>query len=415
MKSSNEFFRVPALPVQQPFGKFYVSVLPADILRKVAFSDVARVTSADSSGYRLTGTQRRQHQDRWAEIAKFIDTLEAVFPTSIVLAANYRNDGGLEEGERRWRIDGEDPHYLVIPSDDKLASVVDGQHRLWAFDYATNNERSSMPLVCSIFLDLPNPYQAYLFATVNFNQKKVDRSLAYELWGFDTEDEAPQAWTPEKTAVFLARRLNMDEMSPFRRRIKVAMQDDKELVGRAKGEWAVSSATVVDGLLRLFSRRPKSDRTTMFTAPRQQRRRDKLPEDGSPARGLFRDTNDKTIYELARSFFSAADRVLWQPASHGSYIIRTVGVQALFDVLERISIAALAAKTLRESFFEERLRKADHIDFSQGFFQASGIGRARIKHCLFLAIGLETLSDLPANDRDEYRQIVPWANGTSKG
>jgi len=82
--------------------------------------------------------------------------------------------------------------------------------------------RQNMPLVCSVFLDLPNPFQAYVFATVNFNQKKVDRSLAYELFGFDTEDEPPQAWTPEKTAVFLTRRLNMDADSPLRGRIVVA-------------------------------------------------------------------------------------------------------------------------------------------------------------------------------------------------
>src|SRR5262249_26339634 len=161
-----------------------------------------------------------------------------------------------------WRIERGDSVALVIPTNQKLASVVDGQHRLWAFDAATVPARQNMPLVCSVFLDLPNPFQAYVFATVNFNQRKVDRSLAYELFGFDTEDEPAQAWTPEKTAVFLTRRLNMDTDSPLRGRIVVSPQYDEDLGPSEADKWHVSTATIVDGLLRLFSRNPKNDRST---------------------------------------------------------------------------------------------------------------------------------------------------------
>lgn len=405
--------RVPALPVEQPFGRFYVVVLPADLLRQVAFSDVARVVEADARGYRLSGTQRKQRVERWAEIGRFIDTVEAVFPTSIVLAANYREDGVLEEGDTRWTVEHGETTWLTIPSDRKLASVVDGQHRVWAFDYSNNPARARMPLVCSVFLDLPNPYQAFLFATVNFNQVKVDRSLAYELWGFDTEEEPAHAWTPEKAAVFLTRRLNVDEKSPLKDRVRVAPYDEVGLAERPRGEWAVSTATVVDGLLRLFSKNPKGDRTAMFKKPRDERRRSDLPDDNSPARSLYRETNDKVIYELARSFLSAANRIFWQGANEGSYIVRTVGVQALFDILVRLSEEAIASRTLKESFFEDRLRKAGTIDYSQNFFQASGKGRVRIKHCLSFAMGLESRDDLPASDREEYIEIVSRALGNA--
>ena len=95
-------YKTVALPVQQPFGAFFVAVLPADLLLEVAFADVARVEEAAPSGYSVTGTQRKQQESRWKEIGDFIDTTEAVFPTSIVLAANYRPDGMLEEGHTRW-------------------------------------------------------------------------------------------------------------------------------------------------------------------------------------------------------------------------------------------------------------------------------------------------------------------------
>jgi len=406
--------RFPAISVEQPFGTFFVTVIPADLLRKVAFSDRVRVAEADSSGYRVTGTQRRQREERWAEIGKFIDTAEAVFPTSIVLAANYREDGLLEDGGSRWSIEPGNPATLVIPTDEPLASVVDGQHRLWAFDFANDSSRADMPLACSVFLDLPNPYQAYLFATVNFNQKKVDRSLAYELWGFDTEDEPPPAWTPEKTAVFLTRRLNMDDKSPLRGRILIAALDDQRVTQqRPAREWAVSTATVADGLLRLFSRNPTNDRSEMFMKPRSIRRRSDLPNDNTPARELFRQTNDKAIYLLANNFLTAADKLLWQPAGTNSSIIRTVGIQALFDILQRVAADAIEARTLTEAFFANRLlrandgmKRANEIDFSQDFFQASGKGRVRIKHTLALAMGLESLDDTPNTDRPTYAAIV---------
>ena len=43
--------------------------------------------------------------ERWKEIGKFIDTVEAGFPISLVLAANYRKDGELEEGDARWTVE----------------------------------------------------------------------------------------------------------------------------------------------------------------------------------------------------------------------------------------------------------------------------------------------------------------------
>ena len=84
---------------------------------------------------------------------------------------------------------------MIIPSlTERSASIIDGQHRLHAFDkLPTDALERSMELLCVVFLELPTPYHAYVFATINFNQKRVDRSLAYELFGFDV-DERPVQW-----------------------------------------------------------------------------------------------------------------------------------------------------------------------------------------------------------------------------
>ena len=400
-------YRTPALPIRQPFGTFYVTTLPASLLLEVGFSDLARVEEAGTTGYRVVGTQRKQHISRWREIGEFIDTTEAVFPTSIVLAVNYREDGSLEEGESRWRVEGELGSCLLIPTAERLASVVDGQHRLWAFNYARDEDRTGMPLVCSVFFDLPNPYQAYLFATVNFNQKKVQRSLVYELFGFDTESDPPEAWTPEKTAVFLTRRLNMDSESPLRGRIVVAPRDDEGLTrSDLSGSWSVSTATVVDGLLRLFSRRPKRDRTAMFKVGRGRRSRRDLGDDGTPARGMYQETNDKAIYILAKNFLAAVDAVFWRSADARSSLIRTVGIQAFFDIMFMVAGPAIEARKLGVGYFVEIVRPASGIAFEDSFFETSGKGRTRIKNTLAVAMGLTAFEALPDSDREQYVEIV---------
>ena len=126
---------------------------------------------------------------------------EMSFPTSILIAANIDRDGKIiEDIEDRWDVKqtgSTDIYNLIIP--DKVTSlVIDGQHRLNAFNFAEESCKD-IELVCSIFIDLPNPYQAYLFATINGNQKRVDKSLALELFGFDVENEPQNTWSPEKT------------------------------------------------------------------------------------------------------------------------------------------------------------------------------------------------------------------------
>lgn len=76
---------------------------------------------------------------------------------------------------------------------------------------------------------------------------------------------------------------------------------------------------------------------------------------------------------------------LWAHASNNSYIHKTIGVQALFDVLRFI-----ASRTKIEDLpavLEATLEKSKHLDFSNNFYQASGKGRVRVKNSILLAGG----------------------------
>lgn len=403
--------RVPAVRVTQPLGEFYVVSLTAEVLLRLTYSDPLKVVeeSDEAAPYQLRGTQREESRTKLREITRFIETTEAAFPNSIILGANYHESGESEdEIDKRWDVEFEADGCLklIIPTAKRLANIIDGQHRLHGFEKATPKQLL-MELPCSVYLDLPNPFQAYLFATINFNQKKVDRSLAYSLFGFNIDQEAPASWSPDKTGVFMARKLNTDDLSPFKGRIVIAAQNDEVLLrtDAADDGWVVSMATVVDGLLRLFSKNPKRDRDEMHRSPPAERTRNVLVDDGSPLRNLYLSENDVVIYTIAANFFTAAKQLFWDRAGERSFIYKTVGNQALFDVLKTIAREADQAKKISVSYFVGRLAPAEHINFADDFFQASGKGRNRLRRSILLRMGLDTLQDVDPLEKQGYERV----------
>lgn len=58
--------------------------------------------------------------------------------------------------------------------------VIDGQHRLWAFDEFDPGDDFELPVVAFHGLDIS--WQAYLFWSVNITPKRINRSLAFDLY-----------------------------------------------------------------------------------------------------------------------------------------------------------------------------------------------------------------------------------------
>ncbi|MBU0631672.1 DGQHR domain-containing protein [bacterium] len=63
------------------------------------------------------------------------------------------------------------------PTDYVPIEVIDGQHRLWAFNEDLDFE---IPVVAFHGLDIS--WQAYLFYVINIKPKKIDRSLAFDMY-----------------------------------------------------------------------------------------------------------------------------------------------------------------------------------------------------------------------------------------
>lgn len=374
------FINKHVIKVQQPLGTFYVASITARNLLKVCYSSPAEL---NSDGFNVNGTQRLQDEKRLHEIADYIETHEAAFPNAIILGANYDSSGFfIDDVAVAWSVKEDNGNYtLTIPTDNKIASIIDGQHRLNAFNYS-KDEFLDIELLCAIYIDLPIPYHAFLFSTINFNQKKVDRSLAYNLFGFDIENSDPETWVPETLAVSIARRLNTED-TPFRGKITLGVVEHSE---RQADTFSISMATVVDGILKLISKKPKKDRAGLMRDVPAKRNRSNLDDDGSPLRFMYLSGYDEAIYETILNYFRCINVLLWAKADADSYITKTVGIQALFDVLAKVLDGF---EDRLDGEYEDYTRKLNPIsDLKFEDAQASGIGRANIKRKILAALGM---------------------------
>ena len=394
-----------AIRVNQPLGTFYAFTLGANVLDRITYSQPAEVMARleqesddNKGGYSIFGTQRGENKKRLEEIASFIRTTEATFPNAIILAANYDQEGRyIEENDpRRWSVNGTTDGFwmLHIPSlSERSASIIDGQHRLHAFNkLPPDATERSMELLCVVFLELPTPYHAYVFATINFNQKKVDRSLAYELFGFDVDEKPARFWSPETLAVYLTRLMNTEKESPLYRSIFPVADSDKlftDTDSQPNEDVRVSMATVVDGILRLISKNPKEDRNLVRRPENKELGRETLaPIKGVPLRALYVLSNDKAIYDLLCNYFTAVQSTVWANAGNGSYLRKTVGVQALFDVLKVLLCdSPITATNFSVNALSAILQPCSNLDPDGNKYQASGIGRSEIRRDLLEALG----------------------------
>lgn len=384
--------------MHQPLGDFYIGKIKAGELLNISYTEEFRYKKDGSQ----VGTQRPIDDKRLKEISNFIRSEEMCFPSSILIALNndpehkYIQSDTVENVFTVHSI-GSDIYELTIPDDKKCALIIDGQHRLKAFKYA-DPEFLNIELVCSIFFDLPNPYQAYLFATINGNQKKVDKSLALEFFGYNVEDEPHEQWTPEKLAVFLTRKLNFKTNSPLYHQLKLAAAyDDSE-----NEKKLASTAAMSEGILSLISSNPKRDRDIISVTKNslfKKRSREEVADqrDSTPLRDLYLENKDQKIYEILVSFFSVVEHHIWSEACDNSIIKKTIGILALFDLLKNI-IKKNSIDTISDSLFESYIKTFKFIDFSNNYFSTSGLGQGRIKRIIKYLAQLTSFDTLKQED-----------------
>jgi DGQHR domain-containing protein len=220
------------IKVTQPIGTFYIGAIDAHDLHDIAFSDVRRIENRDVEKY--LGIQRELSEPRVKELRQYVRTVDATFPTSVIIAVASEHASF-----------NEDENTMTIRRDAKVAHVIDGQHRIAGLG---SNGYGTFQLNVTVFVDMELEDQAMVFATINLKQTKVSKSLAYDLYEFTSSR------SPQKTAHNIAKLLNTRTGSPFFNKIKILG------VATGKVEESLTQATFVDKVISYISRNALEDR-----------------------------------------------------------------------------------------------------------------------------------------------------------
>ena len=290
---------------RKPESYFYVSSIPAKILRRLSYVPRRGQESAlgrqEAVGPRISdiGIQRGLEEDRANRIKQFVNagypwaTLgkrerddfpelkkPGWLPTSLVVnivKSNTDRQGITPNASDLIQIEEAGPNmvFLVLPENVERSEwepkgrippieVIDGQHRLFAFD-KEDSLKGEFDLPVVLFEDLDISWQAYLFWTINITPKRIGPSLAYDLYPLlRTEDwlqptAGPSAYR-ETRAQELTEALWSNPESPWYERIG--------MLGRERGK--VTQAAFVRSLTQSFIRRSDPGRNRpggLFGAP----------------------------------------------------------------------------------------------------------------------------------------------------
>jgi DGQHR domain-containing protein len=266
---------------RKPKNHFYVFSMNARALKALCGIQRRQIRSGEERS-REIGIQRRHEKGRSEEISRFVkngypwssfaksarnsdefDDLRKPgwLPTAVVVnileLKDRRRDQNLHPADAITVEDTPDGLARVIlpenfsyreyhPKELYPIEVIDGQHRLWAFEEGGIEQDFDLPVVAFVGLDIS--WQAYLFYTINIKPKKINTSLAYDLYPLlRTEDWLEKFEGKiyrETRAQELTELLWVHARSPWRNRIN--------MLGDPGDKANVSQASFIRALLATY-------------------------------------------------------------------------------------------------------------------------------------------------------------------
>lgn len=329
----------------------YVIQANLDFLDLCKYAEFTQMTDINADPYEAGSKQteefyqRRVAPQRVKEIIKYarMAILEtprssrhwALFPTTMLLAAHWELDSDLKIDDF-WESES---FYEGLTS----LYIVDGQHRLFSLkqlygECQDRNDEESVRICeylraykfnCTLLVNYDMWEQAQVFADVNFNQKSVNKSLYYSIYGMRPPRDGDMKRSHIYVAHQLTRFMNDSTDSPLFRCIK--------MLGTGRG--FISQSFFADSLIR-------------HLVPR-----------GIWYNDYQSDPNDLDYRYMSTeliSFFVAVKNVFGEewPATdgtHKSIIAKTTGIGALIRLMAYIHETFLPTEILIDL-------KSDNID-----------------------------------------------------
>ena len=361
------------LKARQPIGDVFLASIPYKDLVRITYFDVRRVLQEDRDVERYLGIQRPLVTSRVNGLQKYVNFFDASFPTAIIIAIEERF-AEYDDETKKIRLSNvpRDATAPEIPIRN-IARVLDGQHRIAGLR-GFNGDHFDLPVTIFIGADIAD--QAQIFATVNLEQQKVNKSLTYDL------SSLAKSRSPQKTCHNIAVVLDQDEESPFYKRIKRlgVSTDGREFE-------PLSQATFVEALMSYVSSEPKVDRDKILKGSRIE----KISGDEIwkwPFRNMFIEEKDLKIVEVVFNYYSAIrDRwpIAWANQDKGNMLNRTNGFRAFMRAYGHIHrLHGTPTGVVSRSYMDGFMRKVelDDNDFNTDQFKPGSTGESDLLRVL---------------------------------
>lgn len=347
MTDETDYLVLDYIKIKQPIGCFYVTSMKFRDVLAIAKADVRKLNS-DFDDY--LGIQRKISTSRKKEIALYASTIDATFPTSIILAVKSLDEFG--ESNHNIYID-EEQNKLKIKKQDGVASILDGQHRLEGLKQADDELNNiEFDLNVTIFVDADIETQTQIFSVINKSQTKVNKSLVYDLY------EYAKNKSPFKTAHDVVRVLNRNKKSPFYQKIKLlGSANDRE-------KESIAQATFAELIISYISQNPIDDRDRLM--------RGKKIENNDNEKLLFRKSfingKDSDITRILYCYFDAVKnkwKNSWEKVVDGNILNKSTGIIALMKFLKDVcNRAQTEEQLLSKDFYSNLFQKLNIADDS---------------------------------------------------
>ena len=372
MISDGKWITVPCVEIRQPIGKFYIGSIPSRELVEISFADRRRILEQEREIEVVSGLQRQISPKRVTELRQYVTTIDACFPTAIILAIDSNN----ATYDPKTRT-------MAVRYDDDVAKIIDGQHRI---EGLVGYDGPPFELNVTIFINMEMEDQAIVFSTINLKQAPVANSLVYDLYDYATTR------SPQKTCHEIARLLNRSAKSPFYQRIMI--------LGTATGKpnETLTQAAFIDPLLKLIctnSAEAMADRDAL----KKGKKLEPISEGTVRTRKLiFRNMfireEDARIAKVIWNYFAAIEERwpdAWKLKRPGMILNRTTGYRALMQFLPKVILSLdLIDELPGVSIFKEVFDKVrlNDDDLNTEEFKPGTSGQAKLRDILELQTGI---------------------------
>ncbi|MBI9083501.1 MAG: DGQHR domain-containing protein [Desulfobacterales bacterium] len=284
---------IPAIKVRQNDKKILVFSMKASDLIKISYFNPREFD-------REEGIQRDFKPIRSKNIANYIDLEDSSLPNNIIVNLELsKNKSSLSDifGKNKLNLNrlfeiSKSANPNVEELKEKIAFIIDGQHRLRAFSFTS---KVDFPLIVSAYVDLSLAEVAELFVKINYNQVRVNKSIVFDLLGI-SEKIFPEYFVHHK----VVKKLNEDISSPFYSMVK--------MLGSGKG--TISQASIITAIEKY-----KLEKTLI-------------------KHGF--DIEEDILYDVIWHFFTAVSEVFEMFWGEGRILSKSVGTRALFKLLTTV-------------------------------------------------------------------------------